>query len=255
MKHADFTGLAHNYARYRPGYAPQVLTAILSYVGRATSSIDAADVGAGTGIWTRMLAAQGLHSVIAVEPNDDMLKHGLETSSDAGIVWLTGTAEATGLPKGSIDLVTMASSLHWADFDHACAEFHRILRPGGAFAALWNPRLIEPNPLLVEIEQQIMKLKPDIRRVSSGRSGVAERLTDMLSAKPQFADVLYLEARHFLRQTPSEYIGLWKSVNDVQVQLGPELFRKFLDFIEKRTAGLEAIETTYLTRAWVARRA
>ena len=126
---------------------------------------------------------------------------------------------------------------------------------GGVFAALWNPRFIEANPLLVEIEAQITRLKPDIRRVSSGRSGITERLTDLLSAKPQFAEVLYLEGRHSLHQTPEQYIGAWRSVNDLQVQLGPELFRQFLDFTEKRIAGLTAIETTYLTRAWAARRA
>ena len=103
-------------------------------------------------------------------------------------------------------------------------------------------------------EAHIARLKPDIRRVSSGRSGITERLTDLLSAKSQFFDVLYLEGRHGLRQTPEQYIGAWHSVNDLQVQLGPELFGKFLDFIEQRTAGLTAIETTYVTRAWAARR-
>ncbi len=247
--------MAGDYARFRPGYAPQVATAVLGYVGRAAASIDAADIGAGTGIWTRTLAARGLHSVVAVEPNDEMRGQGIETSGGTDIAWIKGLAEATGLPDGSVDLVSMASSLHWADFDKACDEFHRILRPGGVFVALWNPRFIEANPLLVEIEAEIARLKPDIRRVSSGRSGITERLTDMLSAKPQFADVLYLEGRHSAHQTPGQYIGAWRSVNDLQVQLGPDLFRKFLDFAEKRIAGLTAIETTYVTRAWAARRA
>ena len=255
MKHGDFTGLAGDYAKFRPGYAPQVATAILHYVGRDAATMDAADIGAGTGIWTRMLASRGLRSVVAVEPNDDMRAQGIETSRGTPIVWRKGTAEATGLPGGSADLVSMASSLHWADFDRACDEFHRILRPGGAFAALWNPRFIEANPLLVEIEAHIAELKPDIRRVSSGRSGITERLTDLLSAKPQFAEVLYLEGRHALRQTPEQYMGAWRSVNDLQVQLGPELFGQFLDFTEKRIAGVAEIETTYVTRAWAARRA
>ena len=254
IKHGDFTGLAGDYAKFRPGYAPQVASAILSYVGRAAASVDAADIGAGTGIWTRMLAARGLNSIVAVEPNDDMRGQGIETSRGTHIAWRKGSAEATGLPDGSADLVSMASSLHWADFDKACDEFHRILRPGGVFAALWNPRFIEANPLLVEIEAQIARLKPGIRRVSSGRSGITERLTDLLSAKTQFADVLYLEGRHSLRQTPAQYIGAWRSVNDLQVQLGPELFGKFLDLAEQRIAGLTAIETTYVTRAWAARR-
>ena len=255
MKHGDFTGLANDYAKFRPGYAPQVATAILRCVGRNAASIDAADVGAGTGIWTRMLAARGLHSVVAVEPNDDMRGRGIETSRGTGIVWLKGSAEATRLLDGSVDLVSMASSLHWADFDKACEEFHRILRPDGIFVALWNPRFIEANPLLLEIEAEITRLKPDIRRVSSGRSGITERLTDMLSAEPQFAEVLYLEGRHSLHQTTDQYLGVWRSVNDLQVQLGSELFQKFLNFVEKRVTGLTAIETTYVTRAWVARRA
>jgi ubiquinone/menaquinone biosynthesis C-methylase UbiE len=254
IKHGDFTGLASDYARFRPGYAPHVATAILNYVGRDVASVDAADIGAGTGIWTRMLATRGLHSLVAVEPNDDMRRQGIETSRGTEIVWHKGSAEATGLPDGAVDLVSMASSFHWADFDKACDEFHRILRPGGVFVALWNPRLIEANPLLVEIEAQLTKLKPDIRRVSSGRSGITERLTDLLSAKPHFSEVLYLEGRHSVRQTPEHYIGAWRSVNDLQVQLGPELFSKFLDLTEKRIAGLTTIETTYLTRAWAARR-
>jgi ubiquinone/menaquinone biosynthesis C-methylase UbiE len=254
MKHGDFTGLAGDFARFRPGYAPQVATAILRYVGREAACIDAADIGAGTGIWTRTLAARGLHSVVAVEPNDDMRARGMETSQGTDIIWRKGSAEATGMPDGSTDLVTMASSLHWADFDKACDEFQRILRPRGLFVGLWNPRLIEANPLLVEIEAEISRLKPDIERVSSGRSGITERLTEMLSAKPHFAEVLYLEGRHSVEKTPQEYIGVWRSVNDLQVQLGPELFGKFLDFAEKRVAGLAAIETTYVTRAWAARR-
>jgi SAM-dependent methyltransferase len=254
LKHGDFTRLAGDYAKFRPGYAPQVATAILGFVGRAAANVDAADIGAGTGTWTRILAARGLGSIIAIEPNDEMRKNGIETSRGLPIAWRKGSAEATGLSDRSVDLVSMASSLHWADFDAACHEFHRILRPGGVFVALWNPRLIEVSPLLVEIEAQITRLKPDIRRVSSGRSGITERLTNMLNSKPQFTEVLYLEGRHSLHQTPAQYIGAWRSVNDVQVQLGPKLFREFLDFAERRIAGLTAIETTYLTRAWAARR-
>lgn len=255
MKHGNYTKLAGDYTKYRPGYAPQVAEAILSYVQRDPACIDAADIGAGTGIWTRALAARGLRSIVAVEPNDAMREHGIEASRGTEIVWRRGSAEATGLAGNSADLVSMASSLHWADFDKACDEFHRILRPGGVFAAMWNPRLLEANPLLVEIEAQITRLKPGIQRVSSGRSGITERLTDMLRAKPQFTDVLYLEARHLIHQTPEQYLGAWRSVNDLQVQLGAELFQKFLEFAKERTAGRHKIEVTYTTRAWVARRA
>ena len=253
MKHGDFTGLACDYAKFRPGYAPAVADAVVRFVGKDASSIDAADIGAGTGIWTRALAERGLHSVVAVEPNDDMRSEGIASSAGTGVTFSKGTAEATGLPDHSFDLVSMASSLHWADFDRACDEFQRILRQGGLFVALWNPRLIEVNPLLVEIEAEIARLMPDIRRVSSGRSGLTERLNDLLRGRRNFTDILYLEGRHTISQTPEQYIGAWRSVNDLQVQLGPGLFRQFLVSVERRTAGMTAIDTTYLTRAWAAR--
>ena len=191
MKHGDFTGLARDYAKFRPGYAPAVADAVVRFVGKDASSIDAADIGAGTGIWTRALAERGLHSVVAVEPNDDMRSEGIASSIGTGVTFSKSTAEATGLPDHSFDLVSMASSFHWADFDRACNEFQRILRQGGLFVALWNPRLIEVNPLLVEIEAEIARLKPDIRRVSSGRSGLTERLNDLLRGRRNFTDVLY----------------------------------------------------------------
>jgi ubiquinone/menaquinone biosynthesis C-methylase UbiE len=255
LKHGDYTGLAGDYAKFRPGYAPQVATAILGFVGRDAANVDAADIGAGTGIWTRILAARGLRSIVAIEPNDEMRKKGVETSRGTPIEWRKGSAEVTGLPDASADLVSMASSFHWADFDKACDEFHRILRPGGVFVALWNPRLVEASPLLMEIESEITRLKPDFRRAFSGRLGLTERLTDLLCSKEGFDDVLYLEGRQVARQTPEQYLGVWRSVNDVQVQLGPDLFGQFLRYVERKVEDLSLIETTYLTRAWTARRA
>jgi hypothetical protein len=148
----------------------------------------------------------------------------------------------------------MASSFHWANFDVATEEFHRVLRGGGRFTALWNPRLIEDNPLLVEIEAHLDTLRPDIKRVSSGRSGITETLTEQLWASPCFEDVVYVEGRHVIEMTPERYVGAWRSVNDLRVQLGPENFDTFLAYVEQRIVGLQVIEATYLTRAWSARR-
>ena len=77
IKHGNFDSLAGDYAQYRPGYASSIVPAVLSLVGRPASEVDAADVGAGTGIWTRMLASRGLRSVTAVEPSDQMRRHGV----------------------------------------------------------------------------------------------------------------------------------------------------------------------------------
>jgi len=250
----DFTGLAKDYSQHRPDYCPSVLRALLGLLGKPTADVDFADVGAGTGIWTLMVYDAGVGSATAVEPNKDMRNNGIVDSQHTSVRWLAGSAEATGLPSGSADWLSMASSFHWANFDTATQEFHRVLRPSGRFTALWNPRLIEINPLLVEIETHLDTLRPNIKRVSSGRSGITETLTEQLWASPYFEDVVYLEGRHIIEMTPERYLGAWRSVNDLRVQLGPEKFDAFLSFVEKRIAGLKAIEATYLTRAWSARR-
>jgi len=253
FKAGDFTGLSSDYSQHRPDYCPSVLNALLSLLDKPIANIDFADVGAGTGIWTRMVHSEGVKSVIAVEPNDDMNARGMADSAGT-IHWQTGSAEKTGLPDASCDWLTMASSFHWADFDSATREFYRVLRPSGRFTALWNPRLIEVNPLLVEIEAHLDTLRPNIKRVSSGRSGITETLTERLYDSPYFEDVIYLEGRHVIEMTPNRYMGAWRSVNDLRVQLGPERFDSFLQFIEQRISGIAVIEATYLTRAWSARR-
>lgn len=250
----NFTGLAQDYSKHRPDYCASVLNGLLGLLHKPITEIDFVDLGAGTGIWTRMVADKGVRSATAVEPNDDMRVNGKADSINTSIRWLTGSAEQTGLPAGCCDWLSMASSFHWADFDKATREFHRLLRPAGRFTALWNPRLIEVNPLLVEIEAHLDTLRPNIKRVSSGRSGITETLTEKLWASPYFKDVVYLEGRHVIPMTPERYLGAWRSVNDLRVQLGAEKFDTFLAFVEQRVAGLDVIEATYLTRAWSAQR-
>tara|TARA_E500000331_G_scaffold331445_1_gene353780 strand:+ start:6794 stop:7576 length:783 start_codon:yes stop_codon:yes gene_type:complete len=254
LKAGDFTGLAKNYAQYRSDYCPSVLKALLGLLDKPIEEIDFVDVGAGTGIWTSMVNNAGVRSVTAVEPNDDMRNNGITDTKHLSIRWLAGSAESTGLPEATADWLSMASSIHWANFDAALREFHRVLRPDGRFTALWNPRLIEVNPLLVEIEKQLDTLCPNIKRVSSGRSGITETLTEQLWLSPYFENVVYLEGRHVIKMTPERYLGAWRSVSDLRIQLGPDRFKAFLDIVEEKIAGLSFIEATYLTRAWSARR-
>jgi SAM-dependent methyltransferase len=254
LRHGDYTGLADAYSRYRPGYSPHAARIILALLRRPPAALDVVDVGAGTGIWTRELAQQGFRSVTAVEPNEDMRRCGMADSAGLLINWRAGRGEQTGLPSSCCNLISMASSFHWVDTERGLSEFHRLLRPDGRFVALWNPRLIEANPLLVEIERALQAIGPEIERRSSGRSGLTDRLSDILSQHRLFDDLVYAECRHTVRQTPAEYLGVWRSVNDVQVQLGPERWQRFLGEVERLIAGQDSIETTYLTRLWTVRR-
>ena len=130
-----FHDRAQDYARYRPGYPAPAIDAILAGLPRPRRLL-AADVAAGTGISARLLAERGAH-VVAVEPNADMRAAALPHPR---VTWVDGTAEATGLAAGAYDLVTVMQAFHWFDAPAALAEFHRILRPGGRLAIVWNQR-------------------------------------------------------------------------------------------------------------------
>jgi len=252
--HGEYTGLARDYSQYRPGYSEAVLSCILSLLEKPESGLDVVDVGAGTGIFTRLIAGRDVRNITAIEPNDDMRKHGIDNSEGMKINWKEGSGEATGMPDQCADLVSMASSFHWVDFENGTKEFHRILKNNGCFVALWNPRHLEANPLLLEIEDHLSSIKTDIKRVSSGLSGLTEKLTDMLWESPYFEDVVYIEGRHDKIFTPEEYIGVWRSVNDLRVQLGQKGFDQFIDYVKDRIIGHDLITANYLTRAWIARK-
>jgi ubiquinone/menaquinone biosynthesis C-methylase UbiE len=199
----DFTGLAKDYSQSRPDYCPSVLKASLGLLDKTTAEIDFVDAGAGTCIWTRMVHDLGVRSFTAIEPNEDMRTNGVTDCLNISVRWCTSSAEAAGLPDGSVDWLSMASSFHWANFDAATREFHRVLRPSRRFTALWNPRLIEVNPLLVEIEAYLDTLRPNMKCISSGRSGITGTLTEQLWATPYFHDVVYLEGRHVIEMISS----------------------------------------------------
>lgn len=254
LTHGDFSGLATAYASHRPGYGPDAVRLILGAAARPAAVLDAVDVGAGTGIWTRQLQAAGFRRVTAVEPNDAMRRAGEETSAGLPIEWLRGSAEATGLPGGSADLLTMASSFHWADFPAALAEFRRVLRPEGWFAALWNTRFLDRSPLLLEIEAELRRLVPELKRVSSGTSAFTGGLVERLMVAEGWGDPIYAECYHTERMSRERYVGAWRSVNDVQVQAGPERFAAFIAFIERRLADSPALDCQYRTRIWMVQR-
>ena len=248
----NFTGLGENYANNRPDYSEVVLHAAFGLIGKIPSEVTVADVGAGTGIWTRMISNAGVPLIQAIEPNLDMRMNAAPGKNE--IHWINGSAEDTTLPNESVDWLTMASSFHWADFEKALNEFHRVLKPNGWFTALWNPRHISGNPLFEDIEIYIKEKLPNLTRISSGKSGITETLTERLESSPYFKNVTYLESKHTIVMSTDRYIGAWLSVNDLQVKFGEDGFKDFIDFIKIKLSGLTQIETTYLTRAWFAQK-
>jgi ubiquinone/menaquinone biosynthesis C-methylase UbiE len=249
----DFTSLAEDYARNRPDYSASVLKALIDYTGAARPDFKIADVGAGTGIWTRMLAEAGL-DVRAVEPCEAMRRQGEAHTAGTPVSWRAGSGEHTGLVTSSVHWVTMASSFHWVQQPDGLKEFKRILKPGGFLTVLWNPREIENNPLHEKIEALVNEMVPTLKRVSSGAAKNTKEWAQVLPSTGDFTDVIFFEARHQIAMSHQRYLGAWRSVNDIQAQAGPERFEALMKAIEEIIAPLPNIVVPYKTRAWTARR-
>ncbi|HYE02331.1 MAG TPA: class I SAM-dependent methyltransferase [Phycisphaerales bacterium] len=130
-----FSERAADYARARPSYPREAIDAVLAGLGDPRS-LAAVDVGAGTGISARLLADRGVR-VVAVEPNAAMRD---AAEPHPLVTWADATAERTGLPARSADLVLCAQAFHWFRAGEALGEFHRLLRPGGRLALVWNDK-------------------------------------------------------------------------------------------------------------------
>lgn len=120
------------------------------------------DLAAGTGKLTRALTARGC-DVVAVEPVAEM-----RAAIAAPARAVAGRAEAIPLPDASADGVTVAQAFHWFDGPRALAQIHRVLRPGGVLALLWNRRKIA-DPIHRDIEALIGPGRGDVPAERSER--------------------------------------------------------------------------------------
>lgn len=133
MNEHKFTGRADNYDKYRPSYPEELLDWL--YIN--TNAKNVADIGAGTGKFTACLAKKPWN-ITAVEPNSDMLDK-LRINLPE-VIAVQASAENTGLPSDSFDLITVAQAFHWFDKEQFKAECQRLLKDDGRLAIVWNER-------------------------------------------------------------------------------------------------------------------
>lgn len=159
-----FSDRVENYVKYRPGYPAGVLAILREGTGLTPASL-VADVGSGTGISAELFLRAG-NPVYGVEPNAAMRAAAEELLCGyPAFRSVDGSAEATTLPDGSVDLVVAGQAFHWFDAAAARAEFARILRPGGRVVLLWNTRRIDTTPFLRAYETLLHEFGTDYREV------------------------------------------------------------------------------------------
>lgn len=96
-----------------------------------------ADVGAGTGMFTRLFAAEvgDKGKVFAVDIAEKFLEHIRTSNKAAGIGNVTTVLckpDSAELPAGSVDVVYICDTYHHFEFpQRTMASIHKALKPGG----------------------------------------------------------------------------------------------------------------------------
>ena len=136
---------------------------------RPAAGADVLDVGSGTGIVARRLAARvNGGRVVGIDASGEMLAvaRAAAARERVAVEWLEGAAEHLPFPDKGFDLVTCQFALmFFADRAAALAEMHRVLRPGGRLC-LSVLQGIDRHPFYVRLDAAI--------RGRLGESGVGE---------------------------------------------------------------------------------
>lgn len=163
------------YDAFRPAYPESVFTCLRNKTGLPDGAV-AAELGSGTGIFTRQLLDHGW-TVFAVEPNPVMRAISLANlGQHRHFTPVDGHAEASRLMPQSCDLVVAAQSFHWFDMDQTLKEILRILRPEGYVAIVWNDMLRAVDTFHTKLHSIVTRC-PDYQRFAlDSMDNFAERV-------------------------------------------------------------------------------
>ena len=199
------------------------------------------DVGAGTGKLSRQLVETGAR-VVALEPIGAMRRELERLVPEAEAI--DGTAEAIPLPEASVDAAIAAQAYHWFDPERALSELHRVLRPGGGRALVWNSRDRE-DPLQAAIEELLATVRREVVRHEE-RDPRAD-----FERSPLFTP---LEERRFRQVQPVTTAGLLDAIasRSYVAALADERREALLAEVREVAAGFpEPLSLAYVTEAFV----
>ena len=200
----DFGPTAQDYSRHRAGFPPELLRRLKIYdIGLPQQ--DVLDLGTGTGSLARLFAQAGA-TVTGIDPAAPLLEQARKLDRAAGVEidYRVATAESTGLPDASFDVVSAGQCWHWFDAAKAGAEVRRLLREGGRTVIAHFDWLPLPGNVVAATEQLITTFNPTW--TMGGGTGLYPRwLTDLAAAG--FSDIETFSFDLNVPYSPEGWIG------------------------------------------------
>lgn len=123
-----FSNQSDIYARSRPTYPVELFEYLVSLVPSKNLAWDCAT---GNGQATISLARYFKH-IIATDASPQKISNAFKHPK---INYYVAPAESSEIDNGTVDLITIASGLHWFDTDNFYREANRVLKENGIIAA------------------------------------------------------------------------------------------------------------------------
>jgi ubiquinone/menaquinone biosynthesis C-methylase UbiE len=146
-----FSTQSFDYSKFRPLYPKD----LFEWLAKQTSSHHTAwDCGTGNGQAATVLA-DFYSKVYATDPSEKQLK---AATPKANVIYSVGSAESSGLPNSSVDLITVAQAYHWFQHEKFFAEVRRVAKPA-AVVAVWSYGLAVITP---GVDAAVMRLYEEL---------------------------------------------------------------------------------------------
>ncbi len=234
----SFGAIAQDYDRMRPGPPDKALDWLIP-----PGCTTALDLAAGTGLFTRALAAR-VPEVVAVEPDERMRAVLARRSPQVRV--LDGRAEAIPLPDASVDAVFVSAAWHWFDHQVAVPEIARVLRAGGRLGVLWTSRDRTVDWIFELDRGRAEQPEPT-------REHLASRFRFALPEHSPFGRVGTASVTFTRTMTPDEIVA-WLSTYSQFIVADPEHKRARLtrvrELLDTQAAGAPTLDIPLTSQCW-----
>ena len=239
-----FDSIAVDFDRFRPGYPPELIDAILSH---AALSPDAhiLEIGCGSGRAALPYAERG-YRITCLEPGPGLAaiaKRNLSRYPRVGIE--VCTFEDWECTDASVDLILAAQSFHLVDPVVGVAKSARTLKAGGSLAVFGN----EPTPGTSRADRLIHRAYLTFAPHAEQGWRPAP-----LQAHGEFASITTLQFQWTREYTAHEYVGLMATRSPLLLLVSALQRQSLLSAISRAITEQGSLSVTYIAHLCLATR-
>ena len=174
-----YDSIGQSYSKFRLPDS-RIVDSLLNLLQLKPESI-IADIGAGTGGYSRAIADQGF-LLYAVEPSSVMRKQAIKHSR---VQYFTGFAENIPLPTSSVDAaISILATHHFANLEKALQEMNRVTKTGAIAILTFDPRLGEKfwlNDYFPFILEDTKRVFPPLSDIATLIQNTTQRMVEVSS--------------------------------------------------------------------------